>query len=157
MKPRRNESTRLEQHIHFWIGDKASQDEAAVAAYKSVELDDLLSGAPIQHREVQGHESNRFKSYFKKGIRILNGGVASGLQHVNINDKTPKLFIVKGKRQPTVRQLTPISWTQFNDGDAFVLDAGVDFIFVWNGQHANRLEKLQASKVRLLMSSSMMQ
>ena len=69
------------------------------------------------------------------------------MQHVNINDKTPKLFIVKGKRQPNVRQLSPISWTEFNDGDAFVLDAGVDFIFVWNGAQANRLEKLQASKV----------
>ena len=71
VKPRRNESTKLEQHIHFWIGEKASQDEATVAAYKTVELDDLLSGAPIQHREVQGHESHRFKSYFKNGIRIM--------------------------------------------------------------------------------------
>ena len=71
VKPRRNESTKLEQHIHFWIGEKASQDEATVAAYKTVELDDLLSGAPIQHREVQGHESHRFKSYFKNGMRIM--------------------------------------------------------------------------------------
>ena len=71
VKPRRNESTKLEQHIHFWIGEKASQDEATVAAYKTVELDDLLSGAPIQHREVQGYESHRFKSYFKNGMRIM--------------------------------------------------------------------------------------
>ena len=50
-------------------------------------------------------ESNQFKSYFKSGIQILEGGVASGLNHVNINDKTPKLFIVKGKRQPMIRDL----------------------------------------------------
>ena len=27
VRPRRNESTKLEQHIHFWIGEKASTDE----------------------------------------------------------------------------------------------------------------------------------
>ena len=81
----------------------------------------------------------------KDGMRILEGGVATGLQHIT-HDKTPKLYIVKGKRQPTIRQLQPIEWSQFNDGDAFCIDA-VDFIFVWNGKLANRLEKLQAAKV----------
>ena len=57
--------SQLEQHIHFWIGGQCSQDEATIAAYKSVELDDLLGGQPIQHREVEGFESARFKSYFK--------------------------------------------------------------------------------------------
>ena len=33
---------RLEQHIHFWLGLEASHDEATVAAYKTVELDDHL-------------------------------------------------------------------------------------------------------------------
>merc|ERR1739848_902100 len=48
---------RMEQHIHFWLGQDASQDEAAVAAFKTVELDEFLGGTPIQHREVQGQES----------------------------------------------------------------------------------------------------
>ena len=65
---------RVEQHIHFWLGEEASTDEAAIAAYKSVELDEHLGGSPIQHREVQGQETSRFQAYFKKGIRYLSGG-----------------------------------------------------------------------------------
>ena len=44
------------------------QDEYGTAAYKTVELDTLLDDKPIQHREVMGHESDMFKSYFSNGI-----------------------------------------------------------------------------------------
>ena len=78
---------------------------------------------------------------------MLQGGVATGLSHVE-TAKSPKLFIVKGKRQPVIRQLPTISWKEFNDGDVFVLDT-MSHIFVWIGKNANRLERLQASKVNI--------
>ena len=51
VKPRRNAGSRLEQHIHFWIGEKSSQDEVTVAAYKSVELGKNLA------RQIYGRDS----------------------------------------------------------------------------------------------------
>ncbi|KAK9511086.1 hypothetical protein O3M35_005718 [Rhynocoris fuscipes] len=138
---------RLEQHIHFWLGGSTSQDESAVAAYKSVELDEYLGGHPVQHRETRANESPRFKAYFKQGIRILLGGVASGLNHVNgINE--PRLFRVKGRRSPVLTQMPSISWEHFNSGDVFIIDTK-DVVFVWSGKTANSMEKLQAAKVAI--------
>ncbi len=79
--------------------------------------------------------------------RILQGGVSAGLSHV-VEDTAPKLYIVKGKRQPVVRQLASIDWEQLNDGDVFILDdRASDNIFVWVGKNSNRLERLQAAKL----------
>ena len=77
--------------------------------------------------------------------RLLNGGVASGFNHVT-DTFTPRLFHVKGKRSPTVTQHL-ISWEYFNTGDVFIMDTK-EIVFVWVGKSANNMEKLQAAKVR---------
>lgn len=135
----------LELSIHFWLGESTSNDEAGVAAYKAVELDDFLGGAAVQYREAQGNESKKFISYFKSGLTILQGGAASGFHHVT-DEIRQRMFQVKGKRTPLVRELPSISWEHMNDGDVYILDLQ-HAIYVWTGKAANRMEKLTGAKV----------
>ena len=41
------------------------------AAIYSVELDDHLGGVPVQHREVQEHESSMLVANFPGGINVF--------------------------------------------------------------------------------------
>lgn len=54
---RRGMSATIYFDVHIWIGSESSQDEYGTAAYKMVECDDYLGGRAVQHRQVQGHES----------------------------------------------------------------------------------------------------
>lgn len=129
--------------MHFWLGLETSQDEAGAAAIHTVHLDDQLHGAPVQHREVQEHESALFMSYFKNGVRYASGGVATGFSHVTPNAVGEKrLFQVKGKRDVRVRQVA-LSVASMNQGDCYLLDTGT-VIYVYVGAKAKRVEKLKA-------------
>lgn len=128
--------------IHFWLGAETSQDEAGSAAVFAVELDDYLGGSPIEHREVQGHESDLFLSYFKSGIRYLPGGVATGFKHFDPNNWENTLYQVKGKRNVRVKKVEA-HISSMNRGDCFILDANHD-IYVYVGKGAKRMERIRA-------------
>lgn len=112
--------------VHIWLGGECSQDEAGTAAYKMVELDDVLQGRATQHREVEGCESALFLSYFqnKGGLRLLKGGVESGFHHVAPHDYTPRLLRIYGHHHVRVVEV-PLVNASLNQGDAFLLDAGM--------------------------------
>ncbi|CAO1441408.1 unnamed protein product [Diamesa hyperborea] len=133
----------LSWDVHFWLGLETTQDEAGAAAIMTVQLDDVLNGAPVQHREVQDHESTLFLNYFKSGVRYMPGGVASGFKKTEINAGGEKrLFQVKGKKNIRVRQVD-LSVAAMNKGDCFILDAGSN-IYVYVGQKSKRVEKMKA-------------
>ena len=91
--------------VHFWLGSETSQDESGSAALLTVALDDVLGGGPVQHRELQGHESQLFLSYFRAGIRYLPGGVKSGFTPYDPEDVERRLFRVKGKRNVQIMEV----------------------------------------------------
>ncbi|CAG0902194.1 unnamed protein product [Darwinula stevensoni] len=136
---------KLSWDIHFWLGAETSQDEAGAAAIKSVELDDQLGGAPVQHREVEGHESTLFLAYFKSGVKYLPGGVKSGFTHVDPDAFEKRLFHVKGRRNIRVKQVE-VNVAVMNKGDCWILDAGKD-IYVYSGSGSRRTERLKAVMV----------
>jgi len=131
--------------VHFWLGTHTSQDEAGTAAYKTVELDDKLGGAPIQHREVQGHESDLFMSYFNNNIKLLSGGVDSGFKHVKPEEYKPRLLHLKGKKKVRVTQVD-LTRGSLNSGDVFILDLGLK-IFQWNGKKSGPQEKQKGAQM----------
>eukprot|EP01006_Ploeotia_vitrea_P014078 TRINITY_DN3738_c0_g1_i1.p1 TRINITY_DN3738_c0_g1~~TRINITY_DN3738_c0_g1_i1.p1 ORF type:complete len:837 (-),score=586.38 TRINITY_DN3738_c0_g1_i1:115-2625(-) len=136
---------RKKMDLHFWLGKDSSQDERGAAAYLTVELDDKLGGEPVQHREVQGHESDKFKALFKGGLIYQDGGVDSAFNHVEPDKYDPRLFHLKGKRNVSVAQCERKA-SSLNSGDVFILDLGLD-LYQWNGKEANKYEKFKALEV----------
>jgi len=115
-----------------------------VAAYKAVELDDLLDDGPVQHREVQGEESSLFVSYFPGGLQYMEGGIASGFRHVKADEYKPRLFQVRQTGTGATKNIrafeVPVKAKSMNHGDTFILDAGPK-VYVWIGKESNAFEK----------------
>ncbi|NWS58948.1 VILI protein, partial [Chunga burmeisteri] len=139
----RKTGSNFSYNIHYWLGKDSSQDEQGAAAIYTTQMDDHLGTVAVQHREVQGHESETFRAYFKQGLIYKKGGVSSGMKHVETNTyNTQRLLHVKGKKN-VVAQEVEMSWKSFNRGDVFLLDLG-QFIVQWNGPESNRNERLKA-------------
>lgn len=135
-------SDELLYDVHFWIGKYSTQDEYGTAAYKTVELDTFLDDKPIQHREVQGFESDLFKSYFDT-ITILEGGAETGFNKVTPEKYTPRLFHFCGTRKNVEVKQVPRSVSRLDSGDVFILDLGLT-IYQWNGKGSNKDERMKA-------------
>ncbi|KAI9139552.1 hypothetical protein BKA69DRAFT_1040063 [Paraphysoderma sedebokerense] len=136
---------KLAHDLHFWLGEKTTTDEAGTAAYKTVELDDYLHGLPVQHREVQGFESDLFLGYFPV-FMVQDGGVDSGFKQVKPETYRPRLLHVKGTMKRLVVREVPMSYTSLNSGDVFIADLGLK-IMQFNGKESGPWEKAKAAEL----------
>ncbi|KAJ8704961.1 hypothetical protein PYW08_012281 [Mythimna loreyi] len=146
LKTTADKRNNLSWNIHYWIGSESTQDESGAAAILTVGLDDKFNGVAVQYRETLGQESQLFKGYFPSALTYLDGGHASGFNHVVTNPGAEKRLIqIKGKRNVRTRQVDPL-FSSMNKGDCFILDVGND-IYVYQGESAKRVEKLKAISV----------
>jgi len=134
----------LKFDVHFWIGKYSSQDEYGTAAYKTVELDTLLDDRPVQHREVQGHESALFKSYFDS-ITLLKGGADTGFKHVEPEAYAPRLFHVEKQADKKITSVEKkMKKANLEHDDVFIIDNGLT-IYQFNGKDCTADEKFKAA------------
>jgi gelsolin len=117
----------IKYDVHFWLGTYTSQDEYGTAAYKTVELDNYLDGTPVQYREVQNFESDKFLSLFPN-FSVMQGGIESGFKHVEAVEFRKRLLHVKGTLKNVVVREVPAHTSSLNKGDVFILDLGLKVI-----------------------------
>lgn len=126
--------------LHYWVGKLADPEALAAADSFIQHLQEALGGATVQHREVQGHESACFRSYFRPGIIYRKGGLASGRKHVETNVyNIQRLLCIRG-RKPVSATEVELSWNSFNKDDIFLLDLG-NMMIQWNGPKTSTAEK----------------
>lgn len=148
-------SEKLQYDIHFWLGKKTSTDEKGTAAYKTVELDSFFDDQAIQHREVQGSESDAFHSYFGE-VTYLPGGVDSGFKVTQVDTFINKLTQVRrNANRKMVFEEEQVARSSLNHRDAFILEHSNRKIYVWVGDNCSPFVKQAAnSKAEQLESMS---
>ncbi|GAB2267427.1 hypothetical protein Dimus_002410 [Dionaea muscipula] len=145
LKTTASKSGALRHDIHYWLGKDTSQDEAGTAAIKTVELDAALGGRAVQYREVQGHETERFLSYFKPCIIPQEGGVASGFKCAEAEEYKIHLYVCRGKHVVHVKEV-PFARSSLSHDDIFILDTQSK-IFQFNGSNSSIQERAKALEV----------
>lgn len=129
--------------IHFWVGKYTSNEDYARAAFKAIELDVLMEKKAILHREVQGEESNRLKTYFDF-FTSMKGNADTGFLRCGADGYKTRLFQIVGERKQISVFQIPFKRGNLNSEDVFVVDCGLR-IFQFNGETANKDEKFKAT------------
>lgn len=115
-----------------------------------------MNGAPIQYREIQSNESDKFISYFPK-FTLLSGGVATGFHHVEAPPpldirKLYRIILTKrenpsggpAKSSLVVREVRPEA-ASLIEGDVYVLDKGAKVLQLNTTESAGQ-EKFKAAE-----------
>lgn len=129
----------LERFIHFWLGEKVTQQKKANVAHKVMELDSYFGNIVTEYRESQDNESVRFMSYFKRGITIYSGALASSTDPC-------RLFQIRGRQWLSCVEMETISWHHFSSEYIMILITDKQ-TFVWIGRSSNVGDRREAFEI----------
>ena len=135
-------SDTLHYSIHYWLGFQTSQEAWTSVAAKTVELDDFLGGKPVQHREMQGYETESFLELFPT-FTLRKGAIDESRP---ARAEKVRLLRVAGKFNRTQLHEFPVDLKHLNSHDVFILDAGKQ-IFQYNGRNTNAWVKRKGCEV----------
>ncbi|XP_068638444.1 villin-1 [Aristolochia californica] len=136
----------LTQHdIHYWLGKDAKEVESSMVSDKAVELDIILGSRSVQYKEVQGHETEKFLSYFKPCIIPLEGTFCSEMGGAGNIAYQDRLFTCKGDHVVYVKEV-PFRRSSLNQNDVFILDTQSK-IFLFSGCNSSIQERAKALDV----------
>uniref|UniRef100_W8C0S3 Villin-like protein quail n=1 Tax=Ceratitis capitata TaxID=7213 RepID=W8C0S3_CERCA len=128
--------TYLERFIHFWLGEKVSEQKRSNVAHKIQELDSYFNNIATEYRETQGNESARFLSYFKNGFTILSSNLIG-------SKSIDRLYQLHGRKWLRCIEVDSISWDYFGSDYIMLLKTETN-TFVWIGRSSSTAERRSA-------------
>ncbi|KAK9840284.1 hypothetical protein WJX74_006866 [Apatococcus lobatus] len=137
-------------NIHVWQGKSASKAEADAAAALADELYKTLGSQVLQHRQVQGHESQSFMQAFNGAVFYVRGTAASSKpsgQTVTLSEVQ-----MQGRRSTRVQECAAQASSLRTSG-CFIL-RGSSVIYAWAGSTAPRALRASMLKAAMRLSCS---
>jgi gelsolin len=85
--------------------------------------------------------------YFGGSVTYLDGGAATGFQHVEPSKDVPHLYKIKGRMNSGMTMTQEkLSKSSLNSGDSFILYANSSSVWIWHGASSNPDEKARANR-----------
>ncbi|XP_072366613.1 scinderin-like isoform X1 [Scyliorhinus torazame] len=139
--------------IYTWQGTKATKDELGTSAVLTIELDDQMSGLPVQVRVSQGQEPPHLLSIFKdKPVIVYLGGTSR--KDGQSAAAAVRLFHIRKSSTGATRAVeVNVDSSSLNSNDTFVLKTPQGN-FIWKGTGASAAELKTAKYVASVLGGS---
>ena len=130
----------LVSEIFLWLGAATSTVEQGVASVVAVELDEMLGGGWVLHREVQGHESGQFCHVFDNVLEYLPACSSEP------ESGGSSLLSIEGGQLVCRTSVVALAASSVRASGVFVLDQGSRLI-LWQGPASSNRARARAMTV----------